>query len=201
MVQKERSQMTSREKILSAVKQNQPSSRSHDRVTLDHGRSVNLLSEFKAVLQSIGGSLYLVKSKDEIDDILSKSISPLRKVYSTDAGVFNGASSKPVSGHGYADLDLCVLKSDLAVAENGAVWLSDKELPHRALPFITQHLAVVILERSIVSSMHEAYNVIGDKAYDYGVFIAGPSKTADIEQSLVLGAHGAMSMTVFVLEE
>ena len=34
----------------------------------------------------------------------------------------------------------------------------------------------------------------------FGVFIAGPSKTADIEQSLVLGAHGPKTMTVFVIE-
>ncbi|WP_442952123.1 LUD domain-containing protein [Pedobacter sp. PACM 27299] len=29
--------------------------------------------------------------------------------------------------------------------------------------------------------------------------MAGPSKTADIEQSLVLGAHGPKNMTVFVM--
>jgi L-lactate dehydrogenase complex protein LldG len=34
----------------------------------------------------------------------------------------------------------------------------------------------------------------------WGCFIAGPSKTADIEQSLVIGAHGARSMVIFLLE-
>jgi L-lactate dehydrogenase complex protein LldG len=47
--------------------------------------------------------------------------------------------------------------------------------------------------------MHEAYLHPTLNHYDYGSFIAGPSKTADIEQSLVLGAHGPKSMTVFVL--
>jgi L-lactate dehydrogenase complex protein LldG len=47
--------------------------------------------------------------------------------------------------------------------------------------------------------MHEAYSKIGEQQYGFGVFIAGPSKTADIEQSLVLGAHGPRSMTVFLL--
>jgi L-lactate dehydrogenase complex protein LldG len=47
--------------------------------------------------------------------------------------------------------------------------------------------------------MHEAYDAIGSSDYSYGTFIAGPSKTADIEQSLVLGAHGPKALVVFLL--
>ena len=70
---------------------------------------------------------------------------------------------------------------------------------HRVLPFICQHLVIVIHQKDIVPAMHEAYELLSRKPYDYGCFIAGPSKTADIEQSLVIGAHGPRSMTVFVL--
>jgi L-lactate dehydrogenase complex protein LldG len=35
----------------------------------------------------------------------------------------------------------------------------------------------------------------------YAGFISGPSKTADIEQSLVIGAHGARALTVFAVDE
>jgi len=67
------------------------------------------------------------------------------------------------------------------------------------LPFICQHLAVLLHKNDIVQTMHEAYATIGNNAYGFGLFIAGPSKTADIEQSLVLGAHGPKTMTVFVI--
>ncbi|MDB5022907.1 MAG: lactate utilization protein [Mucilaginibacter sp.] len=68
----------------------------------------------------------------------------------------------------------------------------------RALPF-SQHLAVIIEADAIAASMHEAYKRINQANYGFGSFIAGPSKTADIEQSLVIGAHGPKSMTVFIL--
>jgi L-lactate dehydrogenase complex protein LldG len=91
------------------------------------------------------------------------------------------------------------MESHLAVAENGAVWINDTTVKQRALPFITQHLAVVVNRNDIVATMHDAYYKIADADYGFATFIAGPSKTADIEQSLVLGAHGPKTMTVFVV--
>jgi len=71
----------------------------------------------------------------------------------------------------------------------------------RALPFITQHLAVIVNARNIVATMHDAYSSIGITNQGFGAFIAGPSKTADIEQSLVIGAHGPRSMSLFLVNE
>jgi L-lactate dehydrogenase complex protein LldG len=48
--------------------------------------------------------------------------------------------------------------------------------------------------------MHQAYDRIENQEYGFGTCIAGRSKTADIEQSLVLGAHGARGLTVFLME-
>lgn len=102
--------------------------------------------------------------------------------------------------HELETIEVAILQAEFGVAENGAIWISDNHLPHRALPFITQNLAFVIPREKIVNNMHDAYQILSDTT-GWGCFISGPSKTADIEQSLVIGAHGARSLVVFLLEE
>lgn len=95
-------------------------------------------------------------------------------------------------------IDVAVLPGQPGVAENGAVWVTEQDCVHRVLPFIAQHLVLVLPQASIVRNMHEAYQRIKIDETGFGVFIAGPSKTADIEQSLVIGAQGARSLTIIL---
>ncbi len=92
-----------------------------------------------------------------------------------------------------------LITGKLGVAENGAVWIDETCCPERLLPFIAGKLILLVGEGTIVPDMHAAYAVIDRKLQDFGVFISGPSKTADIEQSLVYGAHGAISLDVIIL--
>ena len=78
--------------------------------------------------------------------------------------------------------------------------VEETAMGNRILPFITQELVLVLREEELVSTMHEAYQRIRINQEGFGVFIAGPSKTADIEQSLVIGAHGPVALTVLILK-
>jgi L-lactate dehydrogenase complex protein LldG len=97
-------------------------------------------------------------------------------------------------------VDVAVVPGEFGVAENGAVWLTDAVLQERrAVLFVTQHLVLVVPARELVHTMHDAYARLQLGAPGFGLFIAGPSKTADIEQALVIGAHGARSATIVLV--
>ena len=92
-------------------------------------------------------------------------------------------------------VDLAVVSGEMGVAENGAVWIP-QTVRHKLLYFIAEALLIVVDRNRLVNNMHEAYAALKTASYPYGVFISGPSKTADIEQALVMGAHGARKVLV-----
>jgi L-lactate dehydrogenase complex protein LldG len=97
-----------------------------------------------------------------------------------------------------ADLDLAILPGSPAVAENGAVWVSPRDELERAACFLADHVILLVPRDALVHDLHDAFERIPLGARGFGCFVAGPSKTADIEQSLVIGAHGPRSLTVLL---
>jgi L-lactate dehydrogenase complex protein LldG len=123
-----------------------------------------------------------------------------RKVVSLVPGVTkaNVDLASVADPHQLHDVDFCVLPAVLGVAENGACWIVDHGGANRAAAFLTQHLAVVVRGDCLVHNLHEAYQRITIPPQGFAMWLSGPSKTADIEQALVIGAHGARSCTVLV---
>jgi L-lactate dehydrogenase complex protein LldG len=58
---------------------------------------------------------------------------------------------------------------------------------------------LIVPADQIVHNMHQAYDRLQFNEPSYRLFISGPSKTADIEQSLVIGAQGPRSLVVFLV--
>ena len=93
--------------------------------------------------------------------------------------------------------DVAVVAGELGVAENAAVWIP-QTVKYKALYFIAEKLVIILDRNRIVSNMHEAYEIVKNEKYEFGTFISGPAKTADIEQALVMGAHGARDVLVIL---
>jgi len=242
--------MSSRDKILAAIKANQPDPRdqppdhtgpagsgsgpagspqasgtSDAAHTPDDPGSPGLTARFISVLESIGGAAFIVSGYDRVATILREQFPDSKRIVSNcpqlrafAAGSSAAAALSGETPHSLETVDLAILPAHFGVAENGACWVTEAQMIQRVLPFITQNLALVLPRTAIVATLHQAYDRIaaleeaaananaaaGTSAPvmdGFATFIAGPSKTADIEQSLGLGAHGPRSLTVFFLDD
>ena len=194
--------MTSKEKILKNIKDNNIVKNvalpSYENFGI---KFENKFETFSTMLESVGGKALIIE-KDKLDETI-KALYPDEKQIASNVdfcsiGNFNANDFD--DAHDLKDIDLAIVKGNFAVAENGAIWMKDESNRHRSLYFIAQNIVIVINENEIVNNMHEAYEKLSFEKAGFGVFISGPSKTADIEQSLVIGAHGPKSGYVIFIK-
>jgi L-lactate dehydrogenase complex protein LldG len=199
---------TSREQILTAVRANQPPATPVPQVEGQWIEYADIVAQFCGLLKTIGSAGHLVDSVDQINAILAEM--PVYQQATRICSLVPGVGDSSVHldaiarAHELDQLDIAIVAGEIAVAENGAVWVSDTAIKHRALLFMAEHLILVVPASGLVPHLHAAYDSLrlpefpdGRKAF--GGFISGPSKTADIEQSLVIGAQGPRSSAVFLL--
>lgn len=195
--------MSSRALILEKIKQNQPSEVSAlPNLTFLGLDTFDLLEKYKTVLKSIGGDYVEVSNYDAIIDFVKENYNLTKRTISTvpelvEVAELDWFNDDP---HTLENVELTIVNAHFGVAENAALWVTDAILGQRVATFIPQYLAIIVSKKDILATMHQAYQRIGNQEYCFGTFIAGPSKTADIEQSLVLGAHGARGLVVFIME-
>jgi len=93
------------------------------------------------------------------------------------------------------DVDVGVVRALFGIAETGSVWITDAQFGVNALGFLSQHLVVLLDPGELVENVHDAYGRRSHFDVPYGVFMTGPSATADIEGVLIHGAQGIRTLT------
>lgn len=160
-------------------------------------RSDNLIGQFETSLNTVSATLHktggLTALQAHVDTLVEQGLQVISLLPSIKAN-----RDVPPTPHELKDIDYAVVTGDIGVAENGAIWVNNHNLGHRVTPFICENLILALPAARIVPNMHLAAKDISLESGEFGVFISGPSKTADIEQALVVGAHGACSLNVYL---
>ena len=186
--------MSSREKILSAIRSLTLEPKGLPDIP-NFSSPGNLVERFT---QSLSDNKGEVLTKREFEGWFSAA--GFSKVISLSSQFAEFATlSLPEDPHDLESLEVAIVDGQFGVAENGAIWLEDTQLGLRALPFATEHLVIVLDRNSLEDNLHQGYEKIAAAHSGFGLFLAGPSKTADIEQSLVIGAQGAKSLRVVLV--
>ena len=191
----------SKTKILAAIQKNKPSGAPLPTIPSFTIGAATPNDLFVAMVEVGGGQIIRDTDPQNLNTTIKKLFPEAKRIASPLPAVESNVDLDQIlSPDELESVDIAVIRGQIGVAENGAVWVTEEDCGHRVLPFITQHLIILLKPSGIVHNMHEAYERIQVDATGFGLFIAGPSKTADIEQSLVIGAQGARSLTVVLGE-
>lgn len=191
--------MSSREEILASIRKNTGKKYDYPAWQVNAIVYPDKIAKFCEISSFVGGEAVLLKEGEDINDLIRAKFPDAVKIASVMPEI-TCATLNPDTLETAQELDgtdVAVVKGEIGVAENGAVWIP-QTVKHKILYFIPEKLVIVLDRNRLVNNMHEAYEWLKTEKYKFGVFISGPSKTADIEQALVMGAHGARSALVIL---
>jgi len=101
--------------------------------------------------------------------------------------------------------DIGITLCECLIARTGSVMITSKQASGRRLPVYSNFHIIVAYTSQLVDNIKDGLKFIKEKYNDklpsMISTITGPSKTADIEKTLVQGAHGPKELFVFLIDD
>lgn len=207
---------TSKDKILAKLKAAQQNRGEIEENIPDFTSSVyhplnpSLIQEFKNNLELIGGQVILCKSNSEIAAQIRLICADKKqdKLFCTDpelSKITEGFISTNSEEKDFLDLNIGLTSCEYLVAHLGSVLISSAQISGRRLHVFPETHIVVAHESQIVDYLDNAMSKLQEKYKNRLPSlisnITGPSRTADIEKTLVMGMHGPKTLIVIIAVE
>jgi L-lactate dehydrogenase complex protein LldG len=167
-----------------------------------------LETAFKKNLEAVNGSVYLCNTDIELANKLTAFLSRFTKntIYCFEENLQNILNLANISFTNNTDIseniEAGITGCEFLIAHTGSVMVSSAQKGGRKM-FVYPPVHIIIARKNqLVDYLDKAYKGISDK-YKSSLpsqitLITGPSRTADIEKTLVMGAHGPRELHVFL---
>lgn len=208
---------TSREQILKRIRNAEMQKADNPYADVDLSKNIyydlkeDLEVVFAEELNHIGGHFVYCMSKEELIENLKRLIISQKwnTVYTHNKEIDNILKSIDIASANdtddYSKIEVSITECEALIARLGSIMVSSKQINGRRLNFIPDTHIVIANRKQIVATVKDAIELIDNKYEDefpsMTTIITGPSRTADIEKTLVMGAHGPRTLIVFVTEE
>jgi len=163
---------------------------------------------FKNELEAISGKCFVFETDRELYDRLARFLNErgLKNIFCNDQNIVDKLTERGItfsSGKDdFTSVEVGITPCECLVARTGSAIVSSLTSGGRQLHVFPPVHIVVARATQITSYIDDALSFIKQK---YGntlpsaiTLITGPSRTADIEKTLVLGAHGPKEFIVFL---
>jgi L-lactate dehydrogenase complex protein LldG len=189
--------MSSRDAILSRLRQVKPASRPLPSVPMFDQHLPPTIEAFKKSLARLGGLWCDAPADGDIEAFIRSRFPDARVICTAVPEVKGTRRAEDVEcARDMNDVDVGVVRPAFAVAETGSIWLSERQYHVNSLGYLSQHLVVLLDPADIIGNLHQCYHRREFFESNYAVLMSGPSATADIEGVLIRGAQGVRSLTV-----
>jgi L-lactate dehydrogenase complex protein LldG len=210
--------MSSRTKILNRIRTSLEKDAPHPH----HPASTNvfppiqhdhLVDRFEQEFKEVKGTFIRAKTWAEAQTWIKEFCvsNNFKKIVTTHADDCIRASSSvsalPISAESKEELggtDMAITGCDYAIARTGSIALTTETGAGRILSILPPSHLVIVRRQQFVSDVSDAVELLKERHQSRWpsmvTFITGPSRTADIEKILVLGAHGPKSLSVLLLD-
>ena len=175
-----------------------------------HPLNESLSQEFKTNLEMIGGQVILINSRTEIADQIKHICDEknLHKIFCTDPNlqeILKKSIEIDSDENSFLELNIGITSCEFLVAHLGSVIISSAQISGRRLNVFPETHIVLAHESQLTGYLDEALEKLQNKYKNELPSlisnITGPSRTADIEKTLVMGMHGPKSLIVIISEE
>lgn len=169
-----------------------------------------LIDCFSNELQQVNGECTVIDSEQDAVLLLAERMKceGINTLFCRDEALlklFHDASIQVSSSQDqFVSMNMGITRCEFLVARTGSVLVSSAHPSGRQMNIFPPFHVVLAYQSQIVPYVTDAYAAMkkkyGDALPSFISLITGPSRTADIEKTLVLGAHGPKKLWVLIVK-